>query len=384
MPQIDSFRNLLIVPFRNLVDTSKGGTHAQGGPVWPAWTRDNPHRHHKSGQPIDHAPVYDKSGPITHAKDVWWAGACCDHFGHQVVDFSSKLALYGEMLGPDEKICIATKTGSGFDRFDNLPGFARAIYSYFDFGPGRIHIVTRPTKFTHVHSIAQQEQHGGYPATQEHLAALERFASRKLRRKTPWRGGRFYISRARMPHGGGIAGEGVLEHKFQAAGYQILHPETMSLHEQLEIYNAAHDLVFQEGSALHGLQLLGRIKANVTVLTRRPGFHMLQNNLQQRVSNLRYIQVGEGFLHGLKPNGQPADANGLLIPDQKGLEELCDSLGLPANLFANLDTSFETDIEKSISDFLSRENRSHRAKNSGHLLQIKNQLAETRFGYLLT
>lgn len=382
MVEVDQFRDLLIVPYKYLVDSSRGGTHAQGGPVWPDWEICI-HRHHKAGKPIDWYPEYDETAPLHEMAEGWWAGACCDHFGHQVVDFSSKLALYSEILGPEEKIVVATKTGSGMDSYETLPGFARKIYEYFGFGADRIIVVSEPSRFRMIWSIPQQEQHGGWPATEEHLQALTRRADTAMRQKTPWQGGRFYVSRTRMAHGGGLGGEKFLENRIAAHGYQVIYPEELPLLDQLELYHSASELVFQEGSALHGLQLLGRVNAKLTILVRRPGFKMLETNLQQRFKNLTYATVGERFLFGRKANGKPADANGLLLPDEEGLSRLAESLGIDDPSFARFTPEFNADIEADIEAYLGRERISSRAKkHPAHIPQILGQLRQTRFAHL--
>lgn len=381
MPLVDRFTDLVVVPYTYLLDASRGFAHTQGGPLWPDW-ENSPHRHHKGGTPIDWSPIPHEPKHVQHQGRAWWAGACCSHFGHQIVDFSSKLALYGEMLAPDEQLCVATKIGSGMSQYADLPGFARSIYAYFDFGPERMHIVSTPTQFSELYSIPQQEQHGCHPATPEHLEALNRFAARKLRRYTPWADGRYYISRAQMAHGGGIAGEACLEQKIKDAGYEVIHPETMSLQDQLELYHSAAELVFQEGSALHGLQLLGHIRAKVTILVRRPRFKMLDTNLAQRISELHYIRIGKHFVCGRKPNGKRADANGILIPDQRGMTQLQEALGVSKKGFHVLDAQYEDAIQTDILAFLLRETTSHRARNPNHITEIHAALAQTRFHHL--
>ena len=63
-----------------------------------------------------------------------------------------------------------------------------------------------------------------------------------------------------------IAGEPYLEDVLRRSWVRVLRPETVPLAEQLRNYRAATDIVFAEGSALHALQLLGRVDADVAVL----------------------------------------------------------------------------------------------------------------------
>ncbi|GJE59526.1 hypothetical protein MPOCJGCO_1619 [Methylobacterium trifolii] len=123
-----------------------------------------------------------------------------------------------------------------------------------------------------------------------------------------------YVSRSRLPHGR-FAGEGYLDAALAAAGLRVVHPEGLSLAEQCALYRRARHLVFAEGSALHALQLLGHVEASVTVLVRRPSLRMAAASLAPRVRELRYLDALRGFVHGLRPNGEPHLPTGISVLD---------------------------------------------------------------------
>ena len=56
---------------------------------------------------------------------------------------------------------------------------------------------------------------------------------------------------------GAFAAEILLEMVLQERGVRVVHPETLPLEEQLSIYLGADALIVAEGSAQHGLELLG-------------------------------------------------------------------------------------------------------------------------------
>jgi hypothetical protein len=60
-----------------------------------------------------------------------------------------------------------------------------------------------------------------------------------------------YVSRRLLNGKGGIMFEGLIERNLAAEGYTIVHPETLSVPEQLGLYAGARRLIFAEGSALH-------------------------------------------------------------------------------------------------------------------------------------
>ena len=113
-----------------------------------------------------------------------------------------------------------------------------------------------------------------------------------------------------------------------ASGVQVLRPESLPLVEQLRNYRAATNVVMAEGSALHALQLVGRIDADVAVLERRPGTRLAQANVAPRVRSLTYDEVSTKLVHGILPTGRPALPKGLSVADPERLIEAFDRRGV--------------------------------------------------------
>jgi hypothetical protein len=79
-----------------------------------------------------------------------------------------------------------------------------------------------------------------------------------------------YVSRSKIRHGGSFLGERYIESLLAAEGFDIFHPEDWSLPAQMHRYRHAGLLVFPEGSACHGVELLGAEALDrVYVLMRR-------------------------------------------------------------------------------------------------------------------
>jgi hypothetical protein len=96
----------------------------------------------------------------------------------------------------------------------------------------------------------------------------------------------------------------------------VFHPETVDLHAQMRVYRRARTLFFSEGSALHALQLLGHIDADVVVLTRRPGRRIAASSLRPRVRSLSYIPAARGIIYGVGRSGRPQLPAGISIIDE--------------------------------------------------------------------
>jgi tetratricopeptide (TPR) repeat protein len=69
-----------------------------------------------------------------------------------------------------------------------------------------------------------------------------------------------------MPHGGRILGASYVEELLSEEGFLIFYPEEAPLSVQLDTYRKASVLLFEEGSACHGTELLGTEMLNRTFL----------------------------------------------------------------------------------------------------------------------
>lgn len=358
---MSEFQDIPVAPYEWLVGRKAGersassakGPHHVGGPLWPDWPNEK-NRYHKAGLPFDQKPTLQDGQLDYWPGSFWWGGAICHHFGHQVVDFSSRLVSYRQLIGPGEKLLFAIRPGSGFDTFQTSPSFFREILDYFDFSEKDVAVLSKPAIVETLKSLPQQEGHGDWPPGEAHLQLLTEHAEAKL-----GRGNRLtnfsseapvFVSRASLGVGGRIAGDELLDSLMQSAGATIFHPENHSLSDQLSLYHSARTLIFSEGSALHGIQLLGQLKARIVVLVRRPNVRMLEKCVRARVGRAEWIEVGTELHHGLNSKGQEHFADGILIPEIPRLKILFQLLGLSPDWGlverGKLRKQIEIDVEK--------------------------------------
>jgi hypothetical protein len=314
---VETFRDVVVVPYSDLLDRWRDGEIHRGGPIWPDWEAQVAARHRRGGRPID-VRLADPEGPVTEAGPMAWGGAIADAFGHQVADFSTRL-LATRRLRPDLPIAFATRPDLGYTDMASAPGYFRAILDWLGVPPERVRVITEPTLVSELIVVPQAEQLSGPGPDTAYLDALDRIADERL--GPPVRDDRLlYVSRAGME--ARFAGESYLEDALRSAGVQVLRPETLPLAEQLRNYRAASSVVFAEGSALHTLQLLGRLDADVSVLERRPGTNLAQANLRPRVRGLTYEDVATKLICGVLPTGRAALPKGLSIADSERVLEV--------------------------------------------------------------
>ncbi len=80
-----------------------------------------------------------------------------------------------------------------------------------------------------------------------------------------------YLSRNALPDNDGrYLGEATLETGLVAEGYRIIHPETLSLKDQITSYLGARRIVMAEGSPMHLLALLDVPGQEIAMILRRP------------------------------------------------------------------------------------------------------------------
>ncbi len=315
-PNGETFRDVVVVPYSDLLDRWRDGEIHRGGPIWPDWDEQVRPRHRRAGQPVDVRPA-DPEGPLVEAGPMAWGGAIADAFGHQVADFSTRLVATVRAR-PDLPVAFASRPDLGYADLDTAPAWFRAILDWFGVPPERVRIIAVPTRVAELFVAPQAEQLGGPGPDVGYLDALDALGHERLGRPAST-DGLLYVSRAGME--ARFAGEPYLEDSLRAAGVRVLRPEAQSLPEQLRNYRAASNVVMAEGSALHALQLLGRIEADLGVLERRPGTHLAAANLRPRVRGLAYDEVATKLVHGILPTGRPALPKGLSVADPDRLIE---------------------------------------------------------------
>ena len=112
---------------------------------------------------------------------------------------------------------------------------------------------------------------------------------------------------------------------FEANGHQVVYPEELPVRAQLALYAAAETVVFTEGSAVHGAQLLGRNLGHVIVVTRRPGRRLGRAFLLPRAERVTHIEALKGLVSAASESQQ---VHGFAVVDPARLREDLQSAGV--------------------------------------------------------
>lgn len=119
----------------------------------------------------------------------------------------------------------------------------------------------------------------GHPLNRVFFAEAAQRAAAQQQSSPPQPGpDKIFVSRAALPLAAPrFVLEEALDANFAALGYRVIHPETLSVSDQMHLYGGASHLVFSEGSALHLYALMARPDQRVYFIWRRQVMHPIFN-----------------------------------------------------------------------------------------------------------
>jgi hypothetical protein len=287
-------RGAAIQPFVDLLNRPAGGEAYCGGVLFEDPERQPQLRHFRGDRAIDRPltgwadpqrPVQSQSGRL------FWCGPLAFHFGHQIADFGSRVLLASLDPRGGALLWLPWRAASSWDEL--LP-WQRSLLSYLNPGNKPHLIATEPLHVSELVVVPQQARMRAAPSL-AHLEALG-WCEQRIR---PQPARVVYVSRTRFAactsaHTllGAFGAEALLEQLLQERGVQVVHPETLPLEQQLAVYLGAETLIVAEGSAQHGLELLGFHRhKRVVVICRRSQQPGMELPLRARFPQVRFVEA---------------------------------------------------------------------------------------------
>ena len=319
-PMIRTFSDIVVHP--SLEVLRDPGPLFRGGPDWPRFHTRIAERHcwYALPLPVDARPP--KAGARETVQDALeegvWCGPVSFHYGHMIADFGMRLAASARAL-PEAPLLFSIWPVPGAAP---LPFFFE-ITDHLGIARERLRFVGRPTLVRRLHVLPQAERPYGGGPSRAHLDLMDAITGPA----PPGDGATVFVSRAGQPKGK-FAGESALEAAFVGAGAVAFRPESAPLKAQIDRYRSAERLIFSEGSAVHTLQLVGRLDAQVIVLGRRRWRRLAAGSLRPRVRSLAYLHALRGLVYGLRASGRPQIPAALTILDEKKLLDRLGRLGV--------------------------------------------------------
>lgn len=166
-----------------------------------------------------------------------------------------------------------------------------------------------------------------------------------------------YISRSKLKSNEGLfLGEHVLEENLKREGYLIVHPQELTIEEQLRVYTNAKKLVFADGSAFHLYILVANAEQESFIVWRRKSH---ADFLQQGLSFLNKKPSGIACLKGFYKETDKNHSSGThkSVLDFDNLkQQLCDAGFISGNHWLNTNNH---EIEQQIADIGKRLKRQY-------------------------
>lgn len=289
---------------------------ATGGPDWPDFAGQVAARHCRNGVPVDFAPVPAAVGVLERiARPCVWGGVLVLAFGHLVAERLTRL-LTARRERPDDLYLFTTQPGWSAE---NLRGYVWDLLEWYGLPRAQVRVLTEPVQVDALRVAPQAEMlanTGPAPGYLD-LIAAHTAAQGLVANPSP----RLYVSRAGMVAEGlgGHAGEAHLVAVLERLGVAVMDPRRVPLRAQLARYAGAGAIMFAEGSALHGRQILGRLDQDIHVLRRRRGRSVAQGILRPRSTSLCYHEVLGQSLMGYTPQGKRRPDHAMAIYDTAAL-----------------------------------------------------------------
>ena len=238
-------------------------------------------------------PPTDPVVPSRRLEAAVFGGFLYDHYGHFLLESLGRLWFEG--AGSDHPIVWIAATGGTWRPW------MTELADLVGIGPDRV-VLNAEDGALEVGSLLVGDQ--GFEVHRYlHPWFLERLAVVESPRPAPTDGAHVWLSRSGLGEIGGVDEEAQIEHELVARGWTVVHPEQMSVAEQVEVLSGAVHVAGIEGSAFHTLLLLRGFAGTVDVLTRHdsPNFEVI--NRTQRLDLERHSLVGGEARVWNRPNG---------------------------------------------------------------------------------
>ena len=306
--ELQLFTEIEVVPGQS---TYGGGDYAIGGPIWPDYADQTAARFNRLGRAIDPAPVSMGYNGRMVNQPCLWGGFAFSHFGHLSAEIVGRVLISVRQRPNDIVLFMVLPDQKPW----HLPGYFWSILQWCGLEVDRVRILTKPLSCRELRVAPQPEQLDFGTPSPAYLNLLAENAERNELIPIPHR--LLYVTRVGVfDLGKGChAAESYLVELLSKIGATILYPEKTSLRHQLALYAGAKTIVFAEGSALHGRQLLGWIDQQIVVINRRMNTKIGGNALAARCAALRYVEATHIQIAAVAANEQDVPASGLSIYD---------------------------------------------------------------------
>lgn len=198
---------------------------------------------------------------------AYYGGVLYTHFGHFLSESIHRLREFIDNQDKFDYVVFIKSPMLGSFDYDplSLNYIKFTLINYLNIPREKIYICEKFTFFPRISIFAQESQLGFCP-NMSYLRFLSRLQDR-------WHGKnsttKLFVSRSNFLNAGRTMGMGAIEDVFIKNGYTVIHPERLQMEDQICLYLNADSIVFEAGSAIHILDLLGILDADIIIFSRR-------------------------------------------------------------------------------------------------------------------
>lgn len=264
--------------------------------------------------------AYPLTDPEYRDERVIYCGYWVKHWGHFLVETAARLWY---ALESSEKIIFVTDEGKELNISGNYKEFLELLGVY-----DRIEIINKPTKFREVLVPELGYKRSGH-FSDRFKSIFARVVENVV---TPdgWSGpDKIYLSRSHLKSAVEKEyGHNMLDNFFAKNGYQVVHPQEITLGEFILLLQNCTECASFSGTLPHNM-LLASDGAKLTIVER----HVLNNDIQLDINRMKYLDVtyidANLMLYPINPGYGPfvmaynqqmekfAKDNGYIPPDRR-------------------------------------------------------------------
>ena len=297
----------------------------KGGVVFDNMNEHKRLRQSRYWQPVDR--FRDDVEYTGHLEGEWaYAGPVYPHFGHFMSEMAHRALPTIMQDRAARMLFVGIRNDVVLNTYDKLPPFMKDFLHFFRIKPDDVRIVNEHSLVESLHVAEAGSDFGGGPKS-GYLEDLRDFSIERLQnlKSTAPIFDKVYVSRNMLPIGGSFLGERYLEEVLVEEGFSIFHPERHSLIDQMKVYHRAKTLIFSEGSACHGTELLGEGMLNKCIFLARRKDHIEIFGKVLKPRSQDFILADLSFSLGSivgGPGNPPAGHAGVSLLDFRRLSNL--------------------------------------------------------------
>ena len=301
-------------------------------------------RHRRGRDVVDTFPRREE--PVNALPGAYvYGGPYVDHFGHTMAELIHRVLPARAMFDCKRLLFVGQGLRHEVAGFAALPPVMQAPLLFLGVDPADVTVIHDHRVVERLHVTQQGATLTGGP-TAPYLRMLSEYTPARLRalgdEAAARPATRVYVSRSQIPLGGMLLGERYLEEELAAEGWQIVHPQRLSLLGQMQTYQRAEAIIFAEGSAIHGTELFGAEALGHCVLMPRRlnRTWLFENTLRPRARRFDMLPaaVQLGTLLADEGSGALLENLGVSVLDLPAIADAVRGLGLAALDNLNLES----------------------------------------------